>query len=65
MVARRSDALSARAVCIWRVLATVEFEEVETTPCEDACGGVIAVNRALHRILVRLADFCAEQSGSR
>ena len=48
-----------------RVLATAEFEEVEITSREDAYGGVIAANRALQRILVRLADFGAEQSGGR
>jgi cholesterol transport system auxiliary component len=48
-----------------RVLATAEFDEVEPTTREDAYGGVVAANRALQRILVRLADFCAEQSGGR
>jgi cholesterol transport system auxiliary component len=48
-----------------RVLATAEFEEVEPATREGAYGGVIAANRALQRILVRLAEFCAEQSGSR
>lgn len=48
-----------------RVLATAEFEEIEITPREDAYGGVIATNRALQRILVRIADFAAEQSSSR
>lgn len=48
-----------------RVLATAEFEEVEPTSREDAYGGVIAANRALQRLLARLADFAAEQSGGR
>jgi cholesterol transport system auxiliary component len=48
-----------------RVLATAEFEEVEPTTREDAHGGVIAANRALQRLLARLADFSAEQSGGR
>jgi cholesterol transport system auxiliary component len=48
-----------------RVLATAEFEEIEPTPREDAYGGVIAANRALLRLLARLADFAAEQSGGR
>ena len=48
-----------------RVLATAEFEEVEPTTREDAYGGVIAANRALQRLLARLADFSAEQSGGR
>jgi len=53
-VARRSDALSARADRIWRVLATSEFEEVEITSRADAYGGMIAANRALHRSLYDL-----------
>jgi len=48
-----------------RVLWTAEFEEVEPTTREDAYGGVIAANRALQRLLARLADFSAEQSGGR
>jgi cholesterol transport system auxiliary component len=48
-----------------RVLATAEFEEVEPTTREDAYDGVIAANRALQRLLARLADFSAEQSGGR
>ena len=48
-----------------RVLSTAEFEEVEPTTREDAYGGVIAANRALQRLLARLADFSAEQSGGR
>jgi len=48
-----------------RVLVTAEFEEVEPTTREDAYGGVIAANRALQRLLARLADFSAEQSGGR
>ena len=48
-----------------RVLATAEFEEVEPTTREDAYGGVIAANRAVQRLLARLADFSAEQSGGR
>lgn len=48
-----------------RVLATAEFKEVEATPREDAYGGVIAANRALQRLLTRVADFAAEQSGGR
>ncbi len=46
-----------------RVSATAEFEETENAPDDDAYGGVIAANRALQRLLVRLADFCAESSG--
>jgi len=48
-----------------QVLATAEFEEVEMTQRDDAYGGVIAANRALQRMLARLADFCAEQSAGR
>jgi cholesterol transport system auxiliary component len=48
-----------------RVLAEMQFEEVETAPSEDAYGGVIAANRALQRMLARLVDFCAEPSGAR
>lgn len=48
-----------------RVLATAEFEEVEAATREDAYGGVIAANRALQRLLARLADFVAAQSGGR
>lgn len=48
-----------------RVLATREFDEVENAPSDDAYGGVIAANRALERLLGRLADFCAEQSVGR
>ncbi len=47
-----------------RVLAAAQFEETENAPSEDAYGGVIAANRALRRMLARVADFCAERSGS-
>lgn len=42
-----------------RVIATAEFDETENCTSEDAYGGVIAANRALERLLARLADFCA------
>jgi len=45
-----------------RVIAEMQFEEVESAPSEDAYGGVIAANRALQRLLARLVDFCIEQS---
>lgn len=48
-----------------RVLATREFDEVENASTDDAYGGVVAANRALERLLGRLADFCAEQSAGR
>ncbi|HXU92126.1 MAG TPA: hypothetical protein VFP33_00570, partial [Gallionella sp.] len=43
-----------------RVIATAEFDETEKCETEDAYGGVLAANRALKRLLVRLAAFCAE-----
>jgi cholesterol transport system auxiliary component len=48
-----------------RVLATREFDEVESAPREDPYGGVIAANRALERLLGRIVEFCAEQIGNR
>lgn len=42
-----------------RVLASAEFDESEPAASEDPYGGVIAANRALARLLGRLADFCA------
>jgi cholesterol transport system auxiliary component len=43
-----------------RVLATREFDEVESAPSDDPYGGVIAANQALGRLLGQLADFCAQ-----
>lgn len=48
-----------------RVLATAEFDEAEAAPSDDPYGGVIAANRALGRLLGRLADFCADAAGGR
>lgn len=48
-----------------RVLASAQFDEVEAAPSDDPYGGVIAANRALARLLERLADFCAETSAAR
>jgi cholesterol transport system auxiliary component len=48
-----------------RVLASAEFDETEAAPSDDAYGGVIAANRALGRLLERLAKFCAETPASR
>jgi cholesterol transport system auxiliary component len=48
-----------------RVVGTAEFEEVESAPSDDAYGGVIAANRGLQRLLTRLTEFCAQQSGIR
>ncbi len=42
-----------------RVIASAEFEEVEAAASEDAYGGVRAANRALERMLTRIAAFCA------
>jgi cholesterol transport system auxiliary component len=47
-----------------RVLAEAEFEEVEVAPSEDAYGGVIAANRAMQRMLARVAEFASGGSGS-
>jgi cholesterol transport system auxiliary component len=48
-----------------RVLASAEFDETEITPSDDPYGGVIAANRALGRLLERLAEFCAETPAAR
>lgn len=48
-----------------RVLATRLFDEAEDAPSDDAYGGVTAANRALQRLLEKLADFCAAESGGR
>jgi cholesterol transport system auxiliary component len=48
-----------------RVLAAAEFDETEAAPSEDAYGGVVAANRALGRLLERLAKFCAEAPATR
>ena len=48
-----------------RVLASAELEETEAAPSDDPYGGVIAANRALARLLERLAAFCAETSTQR
>ncbi|BBI99485.1 ABC transporter [Ferrigenium kumadai] len=45
-----------------RVIATAEFDETEKCETEDAYGGVLAANRALERLLARLAAFCAGNS---
>jgi cholesterol transport system auxiliary component len=42
-----------------RVIATAEFDETEKCESEDAYGGVRAANRALERLLARVAEFCA------
>lgn len=48
-----------------QVLATREFDEVETAPDDDAYGGVVAANRALERLLRQVVDFTAEQASKR
>lgn len=45
-----------------RVIASAEFDETENAATEDAYGGVRAANRALERLLVRLAAFCTEHA---
>lgn len=42
-----------------RVLAARELDEIEEAPSDDPYGGVLAANRALERLLGRLAEFCA------
>jgi cholesterol transport system auxiliary component len=48
-----------------RVLASAEFDETEVAPSDDPYGGVIAANRALGRLLERLARFCVEAPAPR
>jgi cholesterol transport system auxiliary component len=45
-----------------KVLAAKQFDEVENAASNDAYGGVTATNRALQRLLGRLADFCVSES---
>jgi cholesterol transport system auxiliary component len=45
-----------------RVVAAQELSELEATGADDAAGGAAAADRALGRMLRRLADFCAERS---
>ena len=45
-----------------RALASAQFDEVEDTPSDDPYGGVTAANRALSRLVGRVADFCVAQS---
>ena len=45
-----------------RVLAVKQFDETEEAASNNAYGGVIAANRALQRMLDRLADFCVNES---
>lgn len=48
-----------------RVIATREFEEVEAVAAGNAYAGVTALNRALDRMLPRLAEFCASAAAGR
>ena len=43
-----------------RVVATRDFESVQTAPSEDPYGGVQAANAAVRSVLESLAAFCAE-----
>jgi len=45
-----------------RALASAQFDEVEDAPSDDPYGGVTAANRALSRLVERIADFCAAQA---
>jgi cholesterol transport system auxiliary component len=47
-----------------RVIASREFEEVEPAVADNAYAGVAAANRALERLLTRLAEFCAQAAAS-
>lgn len=48
-----------------RVVAAREMTELETAAIDDAAGGAAAADRALARMLRRLADFCAESAADR
>jgi cholesterol transport system auxiliary component len=48
-----------------RVLASAEFDETEAAPSDDPYGGVLAANRALARLLERLAAFSVEAGATR
>ena len=43
-----------------RVLAWREFDETAAAPSEDAYGGVVAANVALHAVLASLLVFCED-----
>lgn len=47
-----------------KVLATREFDVIETAPSDNPYGGVIATNRAVKIILLQIADFCAQESNA-
>jgi cholesterol transport system auxiliary component len=43
-----------------RVIGAREFEEIEEVAADNAYAGVVAMNRALERVLPRIAEFCAD-----
>jgi len=45
-----------------RVLGTRIFDDTEAAPSADPYGGVVAINRALSRILPQLVKFCSQAS---
>jgi cholesterol transport system auxiliary component len=61
-VALRVQLIDVRAR---RVLATRVFEETETTPSDDAYGGVAGANAALARVLVQVVEFCFAETADR
>jgi cholesterol transport system auxiliary component len=48
-----------------QVLATQEIDEVEAADSENAYAGVLAANRALKRVLEKVAVFCVSESAAR
>ena len=48
-----------------RVIGALEFDEVEAAAAGNAYAGVAALNRALERMLPRLAEFCAVAAAGR
>lgn len=47
-----------------RVLGTRVFDESEPAASADPYGGVVAINRALDRVLKQLVKFCAQAAAS-
>jgi cholesterol transport system auxiliary component len=45
-----------------RILTSNVFVEVEPAPSDDPYGGVVAINRALTRLLPQIADFAAQSA---
>jgi cholesterol transport system auxiliary component len=43
-----------------RILTSSVFVEIEPAPSDDPYGGVVAINRALTRLLPQIADFAAQ-----